>query len=111
MKTDLSVRYLGVTAYDGAGFAGWQKQGRGERTVQGDLENALKKIFKGPVPTFGASRTDVGVHAEGQAFHFDAPFEKNPDSLLRALNANLQKDMAVKHVKLAGKGFHACYSA
>lgn len=111
IKTDSSVRYLGITAYDGAGFAGWQKQGHGERTVQGDLENALKKIFKGSVPTFGASRTDVGVHAEAQAFHFDAPFEKNPDSLLRALNANLQKDVVVKRVRLVRKGFHACYSA
>lgn len=105
------MRYAGVVGYDGAGFAGWQKQGHGERTVQGDLEAALTKILKQPVTIFGASRTDVGVHADGQAFHFEAASEKHPNNLLKAMNANLQKDVVVKQIKVVKEAFHACYSA
>ena len=52
-------------AYDGSDLYGWQIQKKG-RTVQGDIEDALKKIFKKKINLIGAGRTDSGVHALGQ---------------------------------------------
>ena len=49
-------------AYDGAPFRGFARQ-PGERTIQGDLEDALSKVFHGDVTTVAAGRTDAGVHA------------------------------------------------
>ena len=50
-----------VVAYDGAGFAGWQRQ-EGQRTVQGDLEQVLSAIERAPVHVAGAGRTDaIGI--------------------------------------------------
>ena len=57
-------------AYDGGPFAGWAKQ-PGLITVQGVLEEALALIFRRPVYTTVAGRTDAGVHALHQVVHFD----------------------------------------
>lgn len=52
--------------YDGTSLYGWQAQ-NDERTVQGDIEAALKKIFKNQkINLIGSGRTDSGVHALGQ---------------------------------------------
>ena len=60
-------RYRLTLAYDGTDFAGWQRQGAGERTVQGVLEGALTRLGGGVhVAVDGAGRTDAGVHALGQ---------------------------------------------
>ena len=71
------VRCRARIAYDGSNFAGFQIQGPGDnqkpkRTVQGELENVLSKRFGGQhVRVVAAGRTDAGVHARGQACHFD----------------------------------------
>eukprot|EP00462_Mataza_sp_D1_P019487 CAMPEP_0175132156 /NCGR_PEP_ID=MMETSP0087-20121206/6925_1 /TAXON_ID=136419 /ORGANISM="Unknown Unknown, Strain D1" /LENGTH=286 /DNA_ID=CAMNT_0016414493 /DNA_START=40 /DNA_END=903 /DNA_ORIENTATION=+ len=67
------LRYKAVVQYVGSAFAGWAKQrGNGPVTVQGVLEEACNKISKGCSPNvYGAGRTDAGVHAIGQVFHFD----------------------------------------
>lgn len=65
-------------AYDGGPFAGWAKQ-PGLVTVQGVLETALTLIFREPVYTTVAGRTDAGVHALHQVVHFDV----NEDAWLR----------------------------
>lgn len=54
-----------LLAYDGARFRGWQKQ-PGLYTVQGALEDAVKSLLGRRLTVHGASRTDAGVHAEGQ---------------------------------------------
>jgi tRNA pseudouridine38-40 synthase len=93
--------------YDGRGFAGWQAQGQGERTVQGELMRALEEIAAGPVRLMGAGRTDAGVHAEGQVA--SAAFETRLDAetLRRALNAKLPEDVAVRCAELRADGFDA----
>jgi tRNA pseudouridine38-40 synthase len=55
-----------VLHYDGAEFAGWQRQ-PAQRTVQGVLEEALAQLCGSSVAALGAGRTDAGVHARGQA--------------------------------------------
>ena len=67
-------RYKCTISYDGTLFSGYQVQPK-KRTVQVELEKALKKIHKGTTVKVAASgRTDAGVHAKGQVIHFDSHF-------------------------------------
>ena len=67
---DERIRYRGRVAYDGTNFKGWQVQSKG-RTIQGEIEKTLSTRFNRQMKIVGAGRTDAGVHARGQAFHFD----------------------------------------
>ena len=96
--------------YDGAQFAGWQAQARGERTVQGELEAVLLKIFKKPVKAIASGRTDSGVHAQGQVVSFKADTRMKPLEIQRALNSLLPADIAVHEAREVKDDFHAQYS-
>jgi tRNA pseudouridine38-40 synthase len=75
------IRYRSRVAYNGAGFQGFQLQNPPARTIQGELEQVLTERFQQPVRVVGAGRTDAGVHARGQAFHFDLePTPQSPQS-------------------------------
>jgi len=65
------IRYRARLSYDGTHFYGFQYQSGTKRTVQGEVQKVLSKRFNQPVTVVGASRTDTGVHARGQAIHFD----------------------------------------
>lgn len=86
-------------AYDGRRFHGFARQadtGHGPvRTVQGELEAALTELFRQPVRTRGASRTDAGVHALGQLVAFEPPSEIPPRGVARALSGRLPPDLTV----------------
>jgi tRNA pseudouridine38-40 synthase len=97
-------------AYLGGGFAGWQRQA-GARTVQGDLEDALARLYRAPVAVRGAGRTDAGVHAAGQVAHLDPPFAIPAAGVRSALNALLRDDVRVLSVRRAPPGFDARRSA
>lgn len=99
-----------VLHYDGAGFAGWQRQ-RSERTVQGVLEDALARLCAEPVRVLGAGRTDAGVHATGQAAGVQVPAKWTPAALRKALNAVLPGDCWVETAVEMRPEFHARYSA
>ncbi len=100
-----------IIEYDGATFKGWQRQGQGERTVQGELEKILAKIFKvDAVTTIASGRTDSGVHALGQVVSVKAETRMKPKDLQYALNAWLPKDIAVLKVQEVDLNFHAQYS-
>ncbi|MEO6325334.1 MAG: tRNA pseudouridine(38-40) synthase TruA [Thermoanaerobaculia bacterium] len=105
-------------AYLGAGFEGWQRQNSARlpapRTVQGELEGALGKIFGRPVGVEGAGRTDSGVHANGQVAHFDVPHgvaEIPVEGLRRGLNRALAPDVRVTDAVVVEDSFHARFSA
>jgi tRNA pseudouridine38-40 synthase len=105
------VRRVRLTVeYDGAGFRGWQLQ-PGERTVQGTLDEALRKVVHADVRVIGAGRTDAGVHARGQVAHADVPGGLGPLELRRALNAVLPDDVAVLDLREAAADFHARHDA
>ena len=96
--------------YDGTDFQGWQVQSEKNRTVQGEIEKVLRIIFKKKLRLIGSGRTDRGVHAEAQTAHFKVATKKNCEEILRAINANLPKDIAVIHCEEAPPDFHAQYS-
>ncbi|MGN1235407.1 MAG: tRNA pseudouridine(38-40) synthase TruA, partial [Christensenellaceae bacterium] len=64
-------RFLVKIQYDGRHYSGWQKQ-KNAKTVQGEIDEALTKLFGGEIRSVGCSRTDAGVSAEEYYFHFDA---------------------------------------
>lgn len=98
-------------AYDGAPFHGFARQ-PDVRTVQGSLEDALARLFGGPVPTIGAGRTDTGVHALAQVVSVsETPDDVDPVKLRDTLNAMLAPSIAVTAVAPAADDFHARFSA
>ncbi|MGZ5440125.1 MAG: tRNA pseudouridine(38-40) synthase TruA [Candidatus Aminicenantales bacterium] len=102
--------YRIVVGYDGTNFRGWQRQPDG-RTVQGVLEEALRKITGKRTVVHGAGRTDAGVHALGQTASFRGVFKLSDEVLLRALNAVLPPDIRVFSLAEAPADFHARRSA
>jgi tRNA pseudouridine38-40 synthase len=82
-------RYKLTIEYDGAGFAGWQRQANG-LSVQEALETAITRFCSERVPVHGAGRTDAGVHALGQTAHLDLTRVVPPEVLRSALNHHLR---------------------
>jgi tRNA pseudouridine38-40 synthase len=118
------VRLRFDIAYDGTDFAGWAAQ-TGQRTVAGVLDDALSTVFRTPVVTRAAGRTDTGVHAEGQVAHVDVPadavayaYPRSPRDgepeflpLVRRLGKFLPEDVRVLDAVRAPAGFDARFSA
>jgi tRNA pseudouridine38-40 synthase len=104
-----TTRWKCVCAYDGTTFAGWQSQ-IGGNAIQDVIEARLAEIFKMQIRVHGSGRTDAGVHARGQVFHFDAAWSHGPDKLLSALRV-LPPALQIKSVRAASKEFHARFSA
>lgn len=101
-------------AYDGAPFCGFARQ-PGRLTVQGELEDALRLLFKRDIQTTCAGRTDSGVHAIGQYVSFDvAQHElqgRKKSNLLRSLNALCADGMIIKDIQEKPLGFSARFDA
>lgn len=99
-------RFKLIVCYDGHDFHGWQKQEPADReplrTVQMELENAVRRAVRQPIHLTGASRTDAGVHAEGQVAAFTTtsaltiPIERLP----MAINKHLADDAAVTEASI-----------
>jgi tRNA pseudouridine38-40 synthase len=100
---------LGIQ-YDGTAFCGWQSQPHG-RTVQDELERALREFACKPQQTVVAGRTDTGVHGLGQVVHFDTDLERTEFSWVRGTNAFLPEAVAVQWAKVMPETFHARFSA
>ena len=105
------MRYFMTFSYDGSDFKGYQKQPSG-RTVQGELENVLKKINGDKAVNVVASgRTDAGVHAMNQKGHFDLDVEIDKERLLHSMNSMLPGDIYVKQIEEVSDNFHARFDA
>ena len=102
------MRYFMTFAYDGSKYKGYQVQPK-EKTVQGEVEKALKKINGGKRVVIHASgRTDAGVHAYNQKAHFDLDMKNiTPEKLKDGLNSLLPKDIYIKHIEIVPDDFHA----
>jgi tRNA pseudouridine38-40 synthase len=105
-------RWRCVCAYNGAGFAGWQSQElRNRPAIQDVIEKRLAAILGAAVRIHGSGRTDAGVHARGQVFHFDAAWRHGPAKFLAALRIGLPAAIQVRSIREAPPGFHARFSA
>lgn len=104
------ARILLQISYDGTAFHGWQRQS-GRRSVQGDLEQALKEIAGVTIKVTGSGRTDAGVHAWNQYAHLEYPGSLTLSQLRLVLNARLADDLRVLAIHLVPDGFHARYQA
>jgi len=98
--------------YDGTGFFGWQIQSKTkERTIQGELQNALTKLPGEYSSIKGAGRTDAGVHAIAMTAHLDTNTSLSNKKLLEAFNAHLSRDLVVTKIENVAKDFEAQFSA
>ena len=103
-------RWKCIVAYDGTHFSGWQSQ-PDNNAVQDFLERRLAEVFKGAIAIQGSGRTDSGVHALGQVFHFDAAWPHNAAKLLAALRVGLPPTIQVQSARRVPASFHARFSA
>lgn len=104
------MRYKCVVAYDGTCFHGFQIQ-NDLRTVQLEIENVLKIIAKKEVKITSAGRTDTGVHALNQVFHFDLDIKMKDWQMQNALNSRLPRDIYIRYVEIVSDKFHSRYDA
>lgn len=103
-------RILLTVSYDGTNYAGWQLQ-ENAVAVQQRVEEALEQLIHTPIRVTGASRTDAGVHALGQRFHFDT-FSRIPaDKYAFALNTCLPPDIRILAGCEVPGDFHARFDA
>ena len=105
-------RYKITVQYDGSFFSGWQLQ-KEKKTVQGEIENALKIITgtKTRIPVHGSGRTDAGVHAFGQVAHFDLDTRLGNNELCSAINFNTSKECKIMSVVEVDSDFEARFNA
>ncbi len=97
--------------YVGTRYSGWQVQ-KNARTVQGALHEAIRRACPGvDFESYGAGRTDAGVHALQQVAHLDLETRLAPESLRRAFNDELPADVNVLRVAKVTRQFHARHSA
>ena len=104
-------RYLVILEYDGSGFYGWQNQPN-FRTVQGLFEDTVHRATGQNIRCIAAGRTDRGVHALGQAVHFDFEEVLDCEALKQRMNFYLKEcDLSVLSISYVSQDFHARYSA
>ena len=99
-----------VLEYDGTCYAGWQRQPN-HPTIQEAIERAIHQVSQATVSVIGAGRTDSGVHARGQVASFHTGLDWPAPNWMRALNAVLPKDIAVRSCTLMDDRFHAQHHA
>jgi tRNA pseudouridine38-40 synthase len=96
-----------TVAYDGTCYLGWQKTQEGP-SIEESLQAALEKIIQRPIALQAASRTDAGVHAEGQIVNFllPTPCSLDMERLRYSLNSMLPSDIVILHAEFAHPDFH-----
>lgn len=102
-------RYFMEVCYRGNRYAGFQIQ-KNAVTVQGEIEKALNIFLKNRVVLTGSSRTDAGVHARQNYFHFDIEGEFE-EKWVYNLNALLPQDISVIGVRAVDKEAHCRFDA
>jgi tRNA pseudouridine38-40 synthase len=104
-------RYKCIVEYDGTSFVGWQRQTNGY-SIQEAIEESLQHIFQIPIRIFGSGRTDTGVHAVAQVFHFDLETSMEEIKITYALNHFLQKkNISILDTQIVKEDFDSRHDA
>ncbi|MCD7892765.1 MAG: tRNA pseudouridine(38-40) synthase TruA [Erysipelotrichaceae bacterium] len=104
------MRVKCIVSYDGSQFHGFQIQ-KNQRTVQGEIQKALKKINEEEVIIHASGRTDAKVHAIHQVFHFDTKKNLPANQWKRAINHFMPNDIYILDACYVDESFHSRYSA
>lgn len=96
--------------YDGTRYHGWQIQKK-DRTIQGEIENALKTMTRKKVTLIGSGRTDAGVHALAQVANFRCDTKLSAPIFQKGLNSLLEEDILIKECEEVDETFHARFDA
>jgi tRNA pseudouridine38-40 synthase len=102
------MRYKCTCSYDGTLFHGFQTQ-KNLRTVQAEIEAVLLIINKRKTVIHPSGRTDTGVHALNQVFHFDTNLNMEEEAMRNAINSRLPRDVHIRRVEKVSENFHARY--
>lgn len=99
------ARILLRVAYDGTNYSGWQVQ-KEAPTIEGELNRALSGLLGEDISVIGASRTDAGVHANGNVAVFDTESRIPPEKFAPALNQRLPEDIRIQSSVRVADDFH-----
>src|ERR1700759_1950458 len=102
-------RYFLEVAYKGTQYSGFQIQ-ENAVSIQEEVEKALEVFFRRRVELTGSSRTDGGVHAVQNFFHFDYEGVIE-DKVIYNINAILPPDIVLKGVYPVAADAHCRYDA
>ncbi len=94
-----------IVAYDGSEYCGWQVQPNG-KTIEGELNRALTELLGEPIKVTGASRTDAGVHSNGNVAIFDTETRIPADKICYAVNQRLPEDIVVQSSEEVASDWH-----
>lgn len=103
------MRYFLEVAYKGTNYSGFQSQ-KNANTIQAEIQKVFKILLREEIELTGSSRTDAGVHAHQNYFHFDIRSELS-SQLLYNLNAILPGDIAIKNLLKVNDGDHCRFDA
>ena len=104
------MRYAASVEYEGTDFCGWQRQSS-VKSIQEEIEKAISEIIQTSIEIQGAGRTDAGVHALGQVFHFDTNVNRPINSIIKGTNSFLPDSIRIKWIRKVSDDFHARFSA
>lgn len=110
MDANVARSFKLTIAYDGTGFSGWQVQPN-RPTIQGHLQDALRRLTGEAIQLIGSGRTDAGVHAHAQVASCSLVWRDSPEHLMRALNTQLPEAIVVCAAEEVCEGFHAIRDA
>lgn len=95
-----------IVAYEGTAYLGWQETKAGP-SIETTLKNVLEQILQEKISLQAASRTDAGVHAEGQVVNFfTSKSDLSLDRLCISLNSLLPKDIVIRYTERMHDDFH-----
>ena len=106
------MRYFAIVSYRGTNYCGWQSQTVSKLpSIEQTIEGVISKLLDSETKIYGSGRTDAGVHALGQTFHFDYSKELDEQRFMHSLNELLPKDIRIQELKKVSDEFHARFNA
>lgn len=94
-----------TVAYDGTNYCGWQVQPNGI-TIESELNKHLSELLGEEIHVIGASRTDAGVHAQGNVAVFDTSARMPAEKISYAMNTRLPEDIRIQDSCEVAADFH-----